>query len=219
MFSPPEDSQVSNHCLLIRAVTALAHANRRQPRFFNLRCLPGGRIRYHARVRRWAFHIFCCLSLLVFAGSVALWVRSYFVGESIVHWDVRLDSGGKTTVWRCAAFGLGSARGTVGLERVRIDSASTVPQVRGWVYKHGTPYHDLVEPDYTDDRFNVHVGGFQFRHAAASYSDAWRTRWCLVLPFWIFLPTAFPTILWWRRYRRKNKRGFPVEATSPAPIS
>ena len=44
---------------------------------------PGVRVRYNRMVRRWAFNILAGLSLVLLAGMVVLWVRSWGVGEAV----------------------------------------------------------------------------------------------------------------------------------------
>jgi hypothetical protein len=170
-------------------------------------------------VRRWAFHIFCAVSLLVFAGSIVLWVRSCFVSEGIARREVHSGWVDDVMAGRSLIYAAGSAGGCIGFYRYRSEFNTILPGRSGWEYKKWPPIDYAPAPASPSDRINVHFGGFQWVHSIHVDRYGWTSHQSLTLPLWIFLPAAIPPILWWRRYRRKDKRGFPVEATSPAPVS
>src|SRR5438128_11345872 len=68
-------------------------------------------------VKRWAGNIFVLLCLLVFVGSVMLWVRSYFVGEEVYYQMRRAE--GANGEWRTQyiAVAVSSWRGKVAVFR------------------------------------------------------------------------------------------------------
>jgi len=154
-------------------------------------------------VKRWAWNSFCLFSLLVFASSVILLVSSFLVRSEVAAIDVR--SPAASTVYSVAI-----ARGEVGIARdVFDDSVLGTGRFTRWLWSQQlwpSSLHDRTTPGdlaYTD------VLGFQYnRWQTGGYSHL--SRWHLVLPFWLFFPAAVPPFLWWRKWRKKGGRGFPV---------
>src|SRR6266516_4334480 len=72
-------------------------------------------------VKRWAKNLFCLVLLLVFVGSVVIWVRSYSVREAIVAWSGTTDVTEQPARWRFLEFRVVSACGTVRMVRSRYD--------------------------------------------------------------------------------------------------
>jgi hypothetical protein len=112
-------------------------------------------------VKRWTKNLFCFFSLLVFVGSVTLWVRSYFSPEAI-QWNNRPSATGmQPWVVRYSGYGVLSAQGAAAFCRYETASLkATTPQPR-WQYVSIPPTQNLFTPKSPDDRLNIAFGGFQ----------------------------------------------------------
>ena len=64
-------------------------------------------------MRRWAFNLLCGISLLVFVGSVCLWVRIYFVQDYVGRFSQGIDLTRQPAKTPWDRWGVGSNRGTI----------------------------------------------------------------------------------------------------------
>ena len=162
-------------------------------------------------MRPWAKNILTVLSLLIFVGSVTLWVRSYFVSE-MVWWE------GLRTATQTLSYHAVSGRGTVGILRVRYERlALSHRPAPGWSYIRADEPRGVHVVSLPDSRLRVEWGPFQLLSGVRTGPRGqWSSEQWLVLPLWLFLPAAIPPVLWWFRRRPRNARGFSVETTSVA---
>jgi hypothetical protein len=167
-------------------------------------------------VKRWAFNLFCLFSLLIFAASVAIWVRSYFKSETAEYWwnSPALGKGpGQAGV---AGWGLGMRTGALFLWRLHIDNASAYTGPRGWSHRYSAQSPITYSPIAPGDQFNFKGLGFQFRRSLSPFGLGQASTFETIIPLWLFLPFAIPPILWWRKRRTNRGRGFPVEQVAKA---
>jgi len=164
--------------------------------------------------RRWAWNIFCALSLLLFVASVTLWVRSYVVFDAIIHSGEWPENGernaGGYTWWTFAAV-----RGRVGFSRMKFVDPPPAGMQLHWEY-HKFPYSDDIDVSgVRGARLIVQFGGFTLAEIPTLH-----VMWCqqvIVLPLWLFLPAGIPPFLWWRKWKKARRgRGFPVQSPSPS---
>jgi hypothetical protein len=162
-------------------------------------------------VKRWAI----LLSLLVFAGSLILWVRSYLSPEAMGWSGTYPELTRNGTRVRGLSYVIGWAGGSAAFHRNRYDWPNNPYNGSGgWGYGQVEPPGPaLVEPPTAEDRFNLRLAGFQVRHFVHATKDGWQSDHHVVIPLWLFLPAAIPPVMWWRR-RKGRARGFPVRASS-----
>jgi len=151
-------------------------------------------------VKRWAWNIFCALSLLIFAMSLTLWVKSYFVVDLISYIRPR-------TAIQSSLYGIESSRGALGIYYV---------QAKGTLPKQDTPgchyYSYRAAPG--DNSFASMHGPLAVRHQV--YKGLYQTldfRF-VIIPSWFFFPAAVPPLLWWRKWKKNRGRGFPIGVAS-----
>jgi hypothetical protein len=165
-------------------------------------------------VNRWARKILCALSLLVFVASVALWVRSYSVEESIAHRCDQVSAAGQDIVTRTERWTFECSRGAIGVAYFRGRFSGFLHGSDPWTYYASDSFHDLIQQSWPRDSFNVRFGKFQLRSTRNLDGDDWSSERSLVLPLWLLLPAAIPPIFWWKRWRGPRGRGFPVALAS-----
>jgi hypothetical protein len=166
-------------------------------------------------VRRRATNLSCLFSLLVFAGSVTLGVRSYFVGEDVQWQDQRVDAAQGPFELQTRVYRLRWTRGTVALFRIHAELHFPGIASSAWQYARWSPTQNAVQAPTPADRLNLRLGGFQVLSMAWRFQTGRTSEQRLVLPLWLFLPFAIPPTLWLRQWRRSRGRGFPVDAAKP----
>jgi len=164
-------------------------------------------------VKRWAWHIFCALSLLIFATSVTIWVRSYFVSE-YGRW-ARESQGSGWWIYRLR-FDLTLSQGSLLFRREQAEQLGDYPDIdllNGWYYSNSPSLAELYPAHPRLDATDLHFAGFRLVHSLSGNADgSWRSVWVFAAPLWLFLIFALPPLLWWRKWRKRNTRGFPLEA-------
>ena len=163
--------------------------------------------------RRWAWNIFCVFSLVIFATSVTLWVRSYFVADYAM-WTpyAWTDATGMPIPNGGSSYIVGYRRGAVGIFR---DAGNFYSRPSGWRHWSRAPTNGEFYSATPSDRLNLHFGSFRIWYKVEAYSNGWASWRCVVLPFWLFLIFAVPPLLWWRKRRKRlGGRGFPVAAAT-----
>lgn len=157
-------------------------------------------------MKRWTWNLFCLFSLLVFVSSVTIWVRSYYVTDEVGQWV--MGTSGETL-----SLGLQSGCGSIKVIRfvVRIDGEEQLPT--RWHHEQWEPAVHLIKTDPPDEYTNLRLGGFQLLYAFAKHNWGEVSKQELTIPLWLFLPAAVPPFLWWRKWRKKGGRGFPVSVT------
>jgi hypothetical protein len=156
-------------------------------------------------VRRFAFNVLAVLSVLVFALSICIWVRSYFVGETFQRVRNQIE-------WQKKPFGW--AQGRIGINRTRAQIDTTVIVSNGWQYNHFDPKTAAIPRPSPFDRVYYRFGKFRLRHTITPIRSGWISEQDLSVPVWIFLPAAVPPLLWRRRRRRTLGPGFPITPTA-----
>ena len=169
------------------------------------------RPRYWPRLPHLLWNIFCAVSLLIFAGSVAVWVRSYFVRDYIIWRGVLKEPSSEPMRTRNLEYLLYWTRGVIQLERRRFEYLESHNEHSAWTHGEEPPVPWSFTPGSPTAPINVHFGSFQFRYDRQPYVNSWFSGQLLACPLWLFLPFAAPPLLWWRRRRRESARGFPVE--------
>jgi hypothetical protein len=165
---------------------------------------------------RRANSILCAASLLVFFLSVTLWVRSYFVGEWIRRVNYWTDATAESDVTHALYYGVSWNWGTVTLRRFSAGYASRALAGITWSHSNFKPGREPPFPRSPSDRINVAFGDFQLYYIVVPLNKGWASQQYLAFPLWVFLPAGIPPLLWWRRWRRKQGRGFPVEMKQPS---
>jgi len=164
-------------------------------------------------MKRWAWNIFCALSLLRFALSVTLWVRSCFIGDSI------------SRVWQptgssSESYEADCSRGAVQFAHLQFKHAGAADITGRWSHVRTTAAltldleSELASPSY------LHFAGFQFVLISANNPKYGVWGWGVQVPLWLFLPAGIPPFLWPRKRRKARGVGFPMETTAmnaPAP--
>jgi len=144
-------------------------------------------------VKRRAWNIFCALSLLIFAASVALWVRSYSVVD-VIDYTRQVGPG------QFVEYGVVSSTGSLRVLRHQWGYSEPRPQRTGWYFGE--------IPDPAELRTLV------FTNGSVKSSDHWTSVRGVTVPLWLFLPAAIPPFLWWQKRRKLGGRGFVVEAVA-----
>lgn len=156
----------------------------------------------NATVRRWAWNIFCILSLLVLVLGMAIWVRSYFVTADIERWNRQTDLTQNPPLTRSLGYGIGWGPGSCGLFHSRGESSVPRELARTWIYREFGPKRVLLTPAAPGDRLNLRFGGFQLLYRVEATADGWLSLGLLVLPCWLFLFAAIPPVMRWRYWRK-----------------
>jgi hypothetical protein len=158
--------------------------------------------------RRWAWNIFCALSLLIFATSVTLWVRSYFATEVFGWFQIERDGSG-------AEYSLLYQRDIVGFRIFRSDVLRQSPTFRGWRHLRFPPTSIYPPGNQQIDYVNLQFARFVFHFRRNRIYPSWFTDLVVHIPLWLFLIFAVPPLLWWgKRRKRLGGRGFPVAAAT-----
>jgi hypothetical protein len=168
-------------------------------------------------VRRRLWNIFCVASLLVFALSVMIWVRSWMVSDAFARYRAWHDPPDQTTTIEGSGYGFAWARGAIEFGRVRYQRRRRERTGTSWEYHRETPSQDLIASASKGDRVNLQLGQFQLRYTVDTHPTGWTSHQTLTLPLWLFLPAAIPPLIWRRRHRRRHMRGFPVAQASARP--
>jgi hypothetical protein len=160
-------------------------------------------------VKRWAKNLFCIFSLLVFVGSVMLWVRSYFVGDGIYWFGGDADG-------EFDRLGMESARGTIGVSRLKITHTARAGRPAKLYRMRWEPRRNLIASRRAIKDINLQCLEFQLIHAVMNNQGESLSDDRLIVPLWLFLPAAIPPLMWLRRWRNGRGRGFPVALSSVA---
>jgi hypothetical protein len=156
-------------------------------------------------MRRRAWNIFCALSLLIFATSVTLWVRSHFVSEEFTHCSTSANAN-----W--ADFHVDLVPGRIRFTHEWYYDGRVGSGFGEWYHMRLAPHVAEYEHRSRGDQFNIHCYGFQLVYCIGADSYAGYSLWIVAFPIWLFLIFAVPPLLWWRKCRKRNTRGFPVQA-------
>jgi len=167
-----------------------------------------------AGVRRWAWNIFCALSLLVFVSNVTLWVRSCWVREYVAYWRGTTDGFSTPAHSRGISYSLQWTRGTICVSRYRQDFHGIPTLNSSWSYVTDRPAKMFSGGKLPDDWFYFVRGDFRIALNLGHTPDGLTSSQYLIFPLWLFLIFALPPLLWWRKWRKRNRRGFPVEAAT-----
>jgi hypothetical protein len=163
--------------------------------------------------RRWAWNIFCALSLLTFATSMTLCIRSYFFVDAI---GCTLQSTPNRSVY-CS---LATSRGAVRFIGSLLDGPHPADYFSTARYAQIRPAYSMYYGQGAFLRTNFNFAGLQFVRfqiqpfsQESAYARARMDTLGLILPLWLFLIFAVPPLLWWRKRRKRlGGRGFPVAA-------
>ena len=165
-------------------------------------------------MKRWAKNLFCLFSLLVFVGSVGIWVRSYSVWDQFENVTVQTDVTHQPDFTHELCYGIEWSCGAVRFLRVRGEYEGRFAPQLGWTNGHGWPTPTLISARSPSDRLNLTFGRCQLYWLVFKVKGGWGSYQYLVLPLWLFLPAAIPPLLWLRHWRKGRGRGFPVTPTS-----
>jgi hypothetical protein len=159
--------------------------------------------------KRWAWNVFCILCLLVFVGSIALWVRSHFVTADIERFSRQTEPARHPTLTKTLGYGIGWAPGRLGIFHYRGESSVPATRVHNWIYREFGPKRTLNTPPAPADRVNLQFGRFQFLYRVETTAGNWLSLRLLTLPFWVFLLAAIPPSMWWRHWRSPRSASAP----------
>ena len=166
--------------------------------------------RYDDCVKCWAWNVFCLFSLLVFALSVTVWVRSYFAWEAITMGHSWTDLERKPPVRRGATAGLEWCCGMVIVSRLAEDGPVMAYDKITWRYERRRPIKFNSPSLSVWGVAPVQFAGLQLLYTKSNYTGTRESEARVAAPFWSFLPAAIPPIVWLRRRRKENLRGFPM---------
>jgi len=156
-------------------------------------------------VKRWSINLICGLSLLIFLLAMGIWVRSYFVADSLDYSTMRAPPPAPRHVHNYRA------KCSLGVIVWVWDSVPFMSN-EGWHYHKDPPEAIGYWPSKgAADPVNIHFVGLGCY--VRSDPDPELTAFILLVrtPLWLFLLFAIPPALWVRRWRQKRGRGFPVE--------
>ena len=162
--------------------------------------------------KRWAWNIFCILSLLLLVLSIVLWVRSHFVTADIERFSRQTEPARNSPLTKTLGYGFGWAPGRLGIFHYRGESSVPATRVQNWIYREFGPKRTLNTPPAPADRVNLQCGRFQFLYRVETTASGWLSLRLLTLPFWIFLLAAIPPSMWWLHWRN------PRSASLPPPV-
>ena len=172
-------------------------------------------------MKRWVKNLFCLFSLLVFASSATVWVRSYFAFEGVDYQMRRTDTVTLPAVTCVQGCGLRWSQGAAGLYGYKVADQSAARVHLGWVHYKSAAPAPMIWPTSPLDRFNVQYAGFALVYATDLPSPPLQSLAVVQVPLWVFLPAGVPPFLWWRRWTRNRGRGFEVlagaESAAPPP--
>jgi len=158
-------------------------------------------------VKRWVWNIFCALSLLIFATSVTLWVRSYFVRD--VNYRIWRPTSG-----RIESYETDCSRGAMQFAHTGSKDDGQTNFAGGWKHER-VPM--LVTLDLESELAcpnHLHLPGFQFVLVRENKLIQQGSGWGVQFPLRLFLIFAIPPVLWWRKWKKNRGRGFPVGVAS-----
>jgi len=167
-------------------------------------------------VKRWAKNIFAALCLLIFASTLTIWVISYWGGGYVVRTIEKLDPAEPKFAVQEMQYVAECGGGDVWFQRFRRDFRYEALGLAGWGYGRGNPLWgvDSSAPPTRETTFRF--AGIYYGHRVRQWGINGMSTVCLVLPLWLFLPAAIPPFIWWRRWRKKDRSGFPVTMAESA---
>jgi hypothetical protein len=145
-------------------------------------------------------------------------VRSYVATADFERFSRHTDAKQQPPVTHTLGYGIGWARGQVGLFHYRGESSTPATPVRTWIYREFESDRKLLTPPSQDDRSNLRFAGFQWLYRVEKKADGWLSLKLLVLPLWSFLLAAIPPAVAWRRQRRA-RAARAAEVQQPPPSS
>jgi hypothetical protein len=160
-------------------------------------------------LRRWTVNLLCAASLLIFLLAMGIWVRSYFAYSGVFYRWAGNASG------HFVGYSICCSKGAVGLARFRFEVERATRRSGASFIWSGYP--EILYENSADDRFNVRLAGFQVFYnvgtwgVGSTYGPGFTSSQVVIAPPWLFLLFAIPPVLWIRRWRRRQGRGFPVE--------
>jgi len=161
-------------------------------------------------VKRWAWNIFCLLSLLIFATSVTIWVRSRFFEEDIF-WKCNLFvHEGAAGVTKQSCTGVEWANSIISIYREKSEGVWYDPQQAGWHYAKSELPEFPPARVQRPDRLDLEFGGFAFCHQYSANPPSTYSELSVRAPLWLFLLAGIPPFLWWWKWRKIHGRGFEV---------
>ncbi len=163
-------------------------------------------------MKRWASNLFCLFSLLIFATSVALWVRSLMRSERVTWYIDRTDYSVRLPLTRYNIEAVSWADGRVAFFHASHEFAHWVQFPRGLSRESLAPGSGLYLGSVATNMRSIGFGPFIYFAGESSDNTASMTDTTVVLPLWLFLIFAVPPILWLRKRRKNRGRGFPIEA-------
>lgn len=107
-----------------------------------------------------AVAVLSVLSLVLAAAAIALWVRSYFVGEAIVYASRLSDDSGDWLTAPTRLYAIASTRGVLALSVERQPGGAITLGRFGWRYERWQPESGSGPRPSAEDAVNVSFLGF-----------------------------------------------------------
>ena len=165
-------------------------------------------------VKRWAFNLFCLVSLLIFAASVALWVRSVSFSDYFYSPEFQWNSGSGIAAYRTEQYGVGWRWCSVYVHRVAWQLRTQTHADTEWRYS--TLYQRPRSSLSLLQRVAILLGHFQAESKLTAFPAGAKKEQTLMCPLWLFLPFGILPVVWWRKRRANRGRGFAVEQVAKA---
>jgi hypothetical protein len=170
-------------------------------------------------MKRWAWNIFCALSLLILATSVTLWVRSYIAGELVQTWSLQTNQNPPPAPGRTTMYQIIWVRGWLGLTRSEGPAQAIASRPSGWLHQHWKSDPYLPWPAWSADSLGIPFNAYHWRHDRNPAGAPWTSQQSLIVPLWLFRIFAIPPLLWWRKRKALGGRGFDLQPPTQATTS
>jgi len=162
-------------------------------------------------MKRWLWNVFCALSLLIFATSMTMWVRSYSVGESL-HWlDWELDWTPQRKLVHIWSYRLACSRGDVSAEKEYRVTTHNWSGHAGWSVEHWVSPFPVYPWRWSSNPTITRFLGTRFSRTAYADREGSLRSTFVAVPLWLFLIFAVPPLVWWRIRRKLGGPGFPLQ--------
>jgi hypothetical protein len=162
-------------------------------------------------VKRLAKNSFCLMSLLVFVASLALWVRSYCGGDTILRSRAQMFPGLPRIARRSTLYIAEWNGGRLFVARYRVEARHRPIFLPGWQHQRGEMFLGILPMSPVKPAIDLNFSRARLSYEIKILPAGWNSALWLSIPLWLLFPAAIPPLVWLRRRRR---RGFPITLAS-----